>query len=635
MSGIAGVIRLGGTVARAELEAMLRPMASRGPDRQTILCKSEAGFAQALLATTPEAQAELQPWVHPDSGCMVVSDSRLDYRPQVLRELGINRPADDVGDGELLHAAWQRWGTDCPDRLRGDFAFAIWNPRDRELFVGRDPMGVRPFAFHFNAGHLLVFASTADAVLAQGEVPRDLDEGRIADALIGETEGIDQTCTFFTAIQRLPPAHWMRLRNGQLTQQRYWRPVGDRPTDLPRNEQEWIEAQRERLDRAVRLRLRSHRPVGSMLSGGLDSSSVVALASTAYAEQGSAPFPIFSAINSTDPDCLETRHIRAVVAHVRCTPTLVDLLDYARSLDSTKVWWDRAGEPFDGGITLVAALYEAAAAKGVASVMDGVPADNLYVTGRSAKHLFDQGRWHDAWKSAVAQWQLPWVRSPRLNAARVMVGCMMPALVHSLRERVNERREYQALLRESLISRTFADRVGLRQRFHSYRKTIGGSHQWHGSEAALSSIAAPYITAGLERYNRVASLFGIEPRPPFADRDFVEFHAWMPLALRTREGHAKWVLRQAMSGWLPDEVRWRRDKSHMGWRFSRAFLAHARPEAAALSDSPLSEWFDAERVIAAWRQPDGEASEAMLTAVRTLLWWCRIRRGSCKGFNKD
>src|SRR5690606_26725276 len=127
MSGIAGVIRFGGAVAAPELEAMLQPMVARGPDRQAIGCFGAAGFGQALLATTAEAMTEFQPWRHPDSGCIVVSDSRLDNRPQLLRQLGIDRRPDTVGDGELLHAAWQRWGEHCADRLRGDFAFALWH----------------------------------------------------------------------------------------------------------------------------------------------------------------------------------------------------------------------------------------------------------------------------------------------------------------------------------------------------------------------------------------------------------------------------------------------------------------------------------------------------------------------------
>lgn len=620
MSGIAGVIRFGGRVEAAELNAMLATMQRRGPDRLTARTEGEVGLGQALLATTREACLESQPWQHPDSGCLVVSDSRLDNRLQLLRELDIRRPADEVGDGELLHAAWQRWAEGCANRLRGDFAFAIWNPRGRELFLARDPMGVRPLAFHLVAGRLFVFASVADAVVAQGEVPRDLDEGRIADALIGETEGIDQTCTFYTAVQRLPPATWLRIRDAKVSQQRYWQPVADRPSDLPRNESEWIEAQRERLDHAVRLRLRSHRPVGSMLSGGLDSSSVVALATAACAADGGQPFTVFSATNSADPDCLETRAIRAVVAHVRCAPVFVDLPDFERSRARVHQLWEEASEPFDGTMPLLAALCEVAADRGVVSMMDGVPADNLYATGHQAKRLFLQGRLQAAWQAALTQWQLPWVRFPRLNALRVMAGCVAPPAVHHVRDQLAEVRGYRQLLHASLISHDFAQRTELRQRYHRYRKTIGDSHLWHSSGEALSSLSAPYITAGLERYNRVASLYGIEPRPPFADRDLIEFNAWMPLDLRIRDGHLKWVLREAMSQRLPAEVIWRRDKSHIGGQFNQSLFQRIRTEAKIPAGSTQSGLLDVQRMNEALRRPDIASHEGMRAAIRSLLW---------------
>ena len=620
MSGIAGQVQFNGAPVKSEsVLRMLATLRRRGPDRQAVHCDGSAGFAQALLATTPEAVAECQPWVHPGSGCVVVADSRLDERPQLLRELGITRPADEVGDGELLHAAWQRWGTQCADRLRGDFAFVIWNPRQQTLYCARDPMGVRPLVFHFVAGQRFVFGSSTEAVLAQGDVPAQIDEGRIADALFGETEGIDLTTTVYRAVQKLPPASWLLIQGSDLIdQQRYWQPVGDRPTGLPRSINEWVEAQREQLDRAVRRRLRSHRPVGSMLSGGLDSSSVVALASAACAANGQSPFPVFSATNNADSTCAETRSIRAVLAQRHCSATLIDLASIAQLQPD---FWESCSEPFDGSISLAAQLYSAAAAQGVVCLMDGVPADNLFATGRYAQRLFDQSRFGDAWRAALAQWSLPGVRNPRWHALRVMAGCLAPKAIHELRSQWAEAAEFSALQAASLASPELTRRVNMRERYRRYRSSIGSSHQWHPTEEALSSMTAPYITAGLERFNRVASLFGVEPRPPFADRDLIEFQAWVPIALRTRNGHAKWILRQAMRQLLPAEVAWRTDKSHIGWAFNRASLVHhlalddvCRPESEA------AHWVDAARLWTACQRPQGASGEGLAAVLRLLVW---------------
>ncbi len=620
MSGIAGLVQLDMEPIQAScLARMVATLRHRGPDRQAVHCDGNAGFAQALLATTPEALAERQPWVHPDSDCVVVSDSRLDDRPQLLRELGITRPADGVGDGELLHAAWQRWGTQCADRLRGDFAFMLWNPRQQTLYCARDPMGVRPFVFHFAPGQRFVFGSSTEAVLAQGDVPTQIDEGRIADALFEETEGIDLTSTFYRAVQKLPPASWMVIKGtGGIDQQRYWRPVGDRPNGLPRSTQEWVEAQREQLDRAVRRRLRSHRPVGSMLSGGLDSSSVVALASAACAAAGQPPLPVFSATHAANPDCAETRSIHAVLSQRHCRATLVDLVSMAQPQPD---WWEACSEPFDGGITLASQLYRAASLQGVVSLMDGVPADNLFATGRHAKRLFEQGRIGAAWGAALAQWTLPGVANPSWHALRVMAGCLAPNALHTLRERMAEAAEYRTLQAASLASAELTLRADMRGRYRRYRSSVRNSHQWHPTHEALSSMAAPYITAGLERFNRVASLCGVEPRPPFTDRELITFQAWVPIALRTRDGHAKWILRQAMRPLLPAEVAWRTDKSHIGWAFNRACLArHLTVGDACRLAPPATDWLDAERLNAACLRPENASGAGLAAALRLLLW---------------
>ena len=621
MSGIAGHIRFDGEPVQAHgVAQMLRALRRRGPDRQTMHCDGNAGFAQLLLATTPEANAECQPWIHPGSGCVVVSDSRLDDRPKLLRELGIDRPADDVGDGELLHTAWQRWGTRCADRLRGDFAFVIWCPGQQTLYAARDPMGVRPFVFHFIAGKHFVFGSTVEAVLALGAVPAEIDEGRIADALFEETEGIDLTTTFYRSVNRLPPASWLFVKGtGAIQTQRYWWPVGDRPVGLPRTAEEWVEAQREQLDRAVRRRLRSHRPVGSMLSGGLDSSSVVALASKAYESAGQPPLPVFSATNAGDPACAETASIRAMLLQRHCNATLVDLASLSASLADD--WWESCHEPFDGSITLASCLYRAASAQGVVSLMDGVPADNLFVTGYPARRLLWQGRLREAWGAALEQWASQGVQSPGWHALRTLVGCLAPTGIHAVREQWKEAAEYRALAAASLASGELICRVNMRERYRRYRSALRDSYLWHPSGEALSCMAAPYITAGLERFNRVASLFGVEPRPPFADRDLIEFQAWVPLSLRGRDGHAKWILRDAMQPLLPHHIAWRTDKSHLGGAFNRWVLnRHLKKDPSAELPSPARHWLDASRLSNGFVQMENDPTNGLAAAIRLLLW---------------
>lgn len=581
MSGITGFIELDGAPAgAARIEAMLATLRRRGPDRQQAWLGGDAAFGHALLATTPEALGDAQPWVHPHTGCVVVCDSRLDNRMQLLRALVIDREPDLVGDGELLHAAWQRWGRECADHLRGDFAFVIWDPKQRRLFGARDPMGVRPFYLHHAPGKRLVFGSSADAVLAHDGVDRRIDEGRIADFLVGETEGINAVCTFFTGAQRLPPAHTLEWNNGHLRQHKYWHPLQDQPSGLPRTEVEWIEAQREQLERAVRLRLRSQYPVGSMLSGGLDSSSVVALAGHLNQLSGNPPFPAFSAINSDDPDCSETEAIRAVLAATRSTGYLVDLKELDTIAPVLLAWWQDLGEPFDGNMVLAASVYHAARQAGVRSLMDGVPSDNFFTTSGYEHAFVKRGRFLSAWR--VKRDYLAVYNSSRHAGLRALLrlpGGLMPTYVAALRQRHIQRREAAALIRDSPIDPGFARRVDLADRYQSYKANMAEHAQLTPDGRVQSSLGVAYITAGIERYNRIASHFGIEPRPPFTDRDLIAFQARVPWWLRLREGRPKWLLRQAMQGLLPSGVAWRRGKEHLGGEFSQHLL-RLRPDAA-------------------------------------------------------
>lgn len=577
MSGIAGIIRFDGTVAPAEIEAMLLPMARRGPDRRQTLCHGKAGFGQALLATTAEAVAERQPWMHSDSGCIVVSDSRLDNRPELVRALGLeSRPVDSIGDGELLHAAYQRWGGACAEKLLGDFAFAIWDVRRQTLFCARDIMGVRPLYFHHVPGRAFAFASDTESLLALPDVPRRINEGRIADALMQVLEGIDYTSTFYLDIERLPPARTLSVDHVRAMQSTYWQPIDERPADLPKSDNEWAAAIRAELEQAVRCRLRGTGRVGAMVSGGLDSSSVAALGQRILEAGQRGRLPTFSAINSHN-ECAETAAVRAMLAAFDFDATTVDLQDVGDLIPVVHAHLDQMREPFDGTMTLISAVYAAAAAAGVRSMLDGIPADNLYTAGEHFRQLAMAGHWRSLWREARALHTISLVRFPGLRAWQTLVGAMAPRALRKPWEARQDRAHFKALQKDSYIAPALAERVSLHQRFRSYRRNMAQTRLGNPTGTPHTIMTAAYITAGVERYNRVANFHGIEPRHPFLDRRIIELHAWLPLSLRLREGRYKWALRTAVQSLLPADVAWRKGKEHLGYRFNNRTLQDWAP----------------------------------------------------------
>jgi asparagine synthase (glutamine-hydrolysing) len=206
MSGICGFFNLDGKpVTEAELRAMTALLKRRGPEHTGMWRDGRVCLGHTLLATTPELLIERQPFIHPDSGCVITADVRLDNRVELLKLLDRQTGAESEGDAELILRAYLAWGEQCLDRLLGDFAFAIWDPRERQLFCARDHFGMRPFYYHYGSRQRFLFASDARAILVTPEVPYRINNGRVADFLVSELEWIDYTSTFYEHIFRLPP----------------------------------------------------------------------------------------------------------------------------------------------------------------------------------------------------------------------------------------------------------------------------------------------------------------------------------------------------------------------------------------------------------------------------------------------
>ena len=149
MSGICGQFNLDDApVAATDLRAMTAMLEKRGPERTDRWHDGPTGLGHTLLATTPELVFERQPFKHAETGCVIQADVRLDNRDDLLVALGLSDRSETIGDAELILLAYLAWSEQCLDRLLGDFAFALWDPRHQKLFCARDHFGMRPFYYH-------------------------------------------------------------------------------------------------------------------------------------------------------------------------------------------------------------------------------------------------------------------------------------------------------------------------------------------------------------------------------------------------------------------------------------------------------------------------------------------------------
>ncbi|MGH8050675.1 MAG: asparagine synthase-related protein [Arenimonas sp.] len=573
MSAIAGFILLDGSFASIEtIEHMLASMQHCGPDAQKFVVSENAAFGQAMLATTPEALNEAQPWTDKATGCVVVTDSRLDNREILAASLGLSgRAIDSVGDAELIFAAYQKWGEACPEKLLGDFTFAIWNPKSRQLFCARDPLGVRPFYYHHVQNKIFSFATTSEALRYLLPKPIAFDEGRLADAMTDELEGHDRTSTFYRDVRRLPPAHSLTLRQGDLLKlHAYWQPLQNPPAPFPVNEKQWLDQLEALFVEAVHCRLRSHLPISAMLSGGLDSSSVVAVACKKLNADGEQDLSTFSAI-SGNSDCAETRAIRLMQSTFALNSTEIDPDKSHELLKSITEQWPHLDEPFEAFNTLVHAQYLRASQLGARIMMDGIDADALLTEGDYLHDLARAGQWRRVWRESCASLRF-WGSEASLGAllrpliSEFLVPKIIRRFVAGLRRVFRPLRTHA----EALIRPEFALYVDLESRYGAMAGNSVGLKQTEASgRQAYSVMAGSNSVNAIERYHRLASQHGIEPRHPFLDRRLVEFCAWLPLELRLRDGYPKWAMRQAMSERLPQKITWRCGKEHLGWAFNK------------------------------------------------------------------
>jgi asparagine synthase (glutamine-hydrolysing) len=568
MSGICALVSFDRSIAPCPaIKRMMRLLERRGPDAAAHWGREEVALGHALLATTPEAELEKLPFRDPATGCVITADARIDNRDDLIRALDIERSAHDIGDGALILAAYLRWGDLCACHLLGDFAFAIWDPRVKRLFCARDQMGMRQLLFAPLNKHTLCVATDAAPIRALAPDRFAVSDARIADYL-ADLEGIDQTSTFFEGLQRLQPAHTLSFDDKGVSIKRYWR-LAPKPLLHLQSDKDYDEAFLAIFREAVRCRLRSNRPVGAMLSGGQDSTAIAAIAAEINMARGGVPLKTFSAVGPDPETCVETRSVHAARSILGIAPTLIDYSQLGDLLPEIVAQIKQMDEPFDGPMNLIRAVYTTARHAGVRVVLDGVAADTILTAGDHRGYMLRHGHVRRALRDIEGELTF-WGGgpSPWIALAGAAWRAFVPAGVKKLRRALMLRQQTSQLPDSSLVSEVLAKRVNLPDRQLRYL-----AQKDNAADPQLGSILHYNLTVGRERYDRVAGSIAIEPRDPFMDLRMIEFCLSLPPDQLTAEGWPKLILRRAMAGKLPDAVRWRRGRQHLGLDFTDAVLS--------------------------------------------------------------
>jgi asparagine synthase (glutamine-hydrolysing) len=592
MSGIAGFWRFDSNPPDAShLERMLDAIRHRGP--KSVGTWSGGGLLMGHRLIAPVSERSPLPAIHAPSGLVVTADARLDNAAELASELGLDPrslPADTAArDAGLILAAYRKWGKDCPDKLLGDFAFAIWDPGNRILFLARDPFGIRPLIY-YHSPSLFAFGSEAKALLAHPEIPKVLNRGRVADYLVPWLEGLDFESTFFEKIFRLPAGSTLTISadTRHPKAERWFHLDPDVPELRLPSDRDYEEAFLDQFTGAVDRCLKRPGAVGAMLSGGLDSSSICAVAQRLLGERGGGALPVFSAISAETPPGIETESIEAVIQHTGVAPHRL-IPDDIEDLDvDTANAIRQSDDLFDLEITIIPALFAAAARNGCSTLMTGVDGDiSAGASSRYLIYLLKSGHLLRVARESIGMSRN--MKSGWRYAAHLLAFSVGSVLAPGCTRRRHRQQMLAMLIESSVINRKFADEIdvlGRLGRIFDYElpepEPLSLSHR----HALL--IQSPSLTVALERYDRGAHRFSIEPAHPFLDRRLVEFAMSLPDDQRVRQGWGKWILRRAIGDQLPAVTCWRRENDNVNWQFADAAIANLIRGANASMSDPYS-----------------------------------------------
>lgn len=572
MRGICGFIHIDGhPVVPDALDAMHAALALT----PWSVAASEQATSTALAAVHWAMQPR-RPGLHgiardAASGCVVVADAHLRDKPVLAARLGLTDRAAAQDDAALILHAWLRWQERTPEQLDGEFSFAVHDPRRQAVFLARDRMGIRPLYLHAASGRLLVFASSAQGVLAHPDVPRELNHARIADFLVTQLEGIDKSSTFHAGVQRLPPAHWLLADRNGVREQRYWTLQDEPDGAVTRTDREWAEALKEALDRAVQHHL-TGETTGAMVSGGMDSSSLAALAAAQLSDAGAGPLRTYSLVDSRSPNS-ETRAVHAMQRLRGFAPRLLDHAAIGGAAEAAWAHAWRCDEPFDALMLPLHAAYWAAAQDGLDAVIDGVDGDMPFLMGNGLARRLRRGHVLETWRNVQGLARTyPMGPSAALQFVQVGRTALVPDWARTLRRSLRPVASATPEEVDSPIHPDFARHVDLPGRLDRLARWLAPMPHWSARREAIEILDHPYLTVGIERYHRVAASHGIQPRHPFLDRHCLRLYLSLPDRQRLHRGWTKAVLRNAMAGHLPEAVLRRQDKQHLGWARTQALL---------------------------------------------------------------
>lgn len=614
MSAIFGIVRRDGAPLHPDmLETMRCEMADWGPDGSSVRLSGCYGVGQARLHSTPEGHCERLPYIDTADDSAFTATARLDNRGELIHSLGIGQSdAETMADGELLRQAYLRWGDQCVERVYGDWSFAAYHPNERRLFLARDHFG-NTALYYYADTRIFAFASSRKALLALQLAPVKMDELYLAQVLVSWL-GYHGERTIHTPLKRLPPAHCLTVTPDQLTTSLYWRMEDTPELRLPQRE-DYVTAFRELFDAAVRVRLRvpASGKVAATLSGGLDSGSVSATAACYLRDKGQR-LTAFTGVPLSDTGVYDSKRFdneypfAEAVAHQAGNIDLHSVSAASFSpISAIRSMLHIRNEPAHaaGNFYWIRELL-ATVEKGECRVLLTGQMGNAGVSwvGDPFSQPFSFQLHHFGWK-----------RWPKEALKRQLPTDMLQAYRQL---RLPKEQQWQS----SAIHPQFARRLDLyEQMLHAPDSLETPLRTPLEYRYAMLRPGSSFIGA---LWHENGAAYGLDVRDPTADARLLAFCLSVPDAvfIDPKTGMDRWLIREAMQGRLPDEVRLNRKRGRQAGDLIPRLRACANEVEAALDElahGPAVEYLNVPHMRQVWRmiQTD-DTPEAFRKAVAVL-----------------
>ena len=552
MCGIAGFISKEKNAARHERAALLDRMCGiithRGPDEQGAIVKDRAALGMRRLSII-DLRSGQQPIFDCSGNLAIVFNGEIYNFPELKKDLEARGHRFKTNsDTETIVHAYEEFGADCVEHLRGMFAFAIYDFRDESLFIARDRVGKKPLFYSLTEKGNFVFGSELKVLIEHGEISKKIDFSAL-DAYLTFGYVPEEFC-IFRDVQKLEPGHFLIFKNGRVETRKYWDFDYSENSEI-KTEAEYIEVLRELIKEAVRVRLISEVPLGAFLSGGVDSSSVVGMMSQLL----DVPVKTFSigfnedSFNELKFARLASKHFGTEHHEFIVTPDLVETVDEL-------VW--HFDEPFADSSALPTYMVSKMARDFVTVVLSGDGGDELFAG--YTRYVVDRKRSGLGKLPKVIRENILQTVSEKLPHGAIGKNFLYSISLDSINRYIDNISHFGALKKNALYSSDFRQNMNGdlgrgESLFHKIAESVSSKNP---VDKLLYLDSKTYLPSDiLTKVDRMSMANSLEARVPLLDHKLIEFVTKIPARLKLKNLETKYILKKAMEGIVPREILYR------------------------------------------------------------------------------